>query len=99
MASTERLVGKPDRVGDDMTLVSLEVQDVERDYTPVDLSSFDAETVVEWSQYFLKDYAKWPPMQAKPSQLCCTMCADGQLYLVTARFHSPESFAAFLLSA
>jgi len=80
-----------------MTILVMTVQDVDRDYAPVELSSFDAETVVKWSQHFLKDYAKWPASQVKPSQLSCTMYSEGQLYLVTARFHSPESFAAFLL--
>ena len=80
-----------------MIILVMTVQDVDRDYAPVDLSSFDAETVVEWSQYFLKDYAKWPASQVKPAQLTCTFVVDGQLYLVTAWFHSPETFAAFLL--
>jgi len=80
-----------------MTILVMTVQDVDRDYAPVELSSFGADTVVGWSQYFLKDYAKWPPMQAKPAQLTCTFHVDGQLYLVTARLHSPETFAAFLL--
>ncbi len=80
-----------------MTLLMMTVQDVDRDYAHVDLSSFDAATVVEWSQYFLKDRARWPKSQSVPDQLTCTFVVEGQLYLVTARFHSPEMFAAFLL--
>lgn len=80
-----------------MTILVMTAQDVDRDYAPVDLSSFDAETVVKWSQYFLKDYAKWPASQVKPSQLRCAFYVDSHPYTVTARFHSPESFAAFLL--
>lgn len=82
-----------------MTILVMTVQDVDRDYAHVDLSSFDVHTVTTWAEYFLKDYAKWPPSQSKPSQLTCTFHVDGQLYLVTAQFHSPESFAAFLLPA
>ena len=80
-----------------MIILVMTVQDIDRDYAPVDLSSFDAETVMEWAQYFLKDRANWPKSQSVLDQLTCTFVVDGQLYLVTARFHSPESFAAFLL--
>lgn len=80
-----------------MIILVMAVQDVDRDYAPVELASFDALTVTQWAQHFLKDYAKWPSTQVKPSQLTCTFHVEGQLYLVTARFHSPESFAAFLL--
>ena len=80
-----------------MIILVMTVQDVDRDYAPVELSSFDATTVVGWSQYFLKDYARWAASQVRPAQLTCTFIVDGQLYLVTAQFHSPESFAAFLL--
>ena len=70
-----------------MTILVMTAQDVDRDYAPVDLSSFGADTVVGWSQHFLKDYAKWPKSQSVPDQLTCTFVVDGQLYLVTARFH------------
>jgi len=80
-----------------MIILVMTVQDVDRDYAHVDLSSFDALTVTTWAEYFLKDYAKWPASQVKPSQLRCAFYVDSHPYTVTARFHSPETFAAFLL--